>query len=256
MNRLRWAVAIGAAWSAVAHAQQPPPMMQDGAQVAPFSYLGGAPPVMDNAIYGHALLDQFEARLGDGGQFRYDGQAWLGTDENKLWVKSEGLVTQYGQFTDGQHEVLADHAITSYFDVQAGLRSDLDNGTTRTWAALGIQGLAAYFFDLEATLYASDQGHYAARLVGSYDLAITNRLFLQPEAELNFYTRSDPTRGVGPGLATIDSGLRLRYELSRKFAPYIGVSYQGAYGETAQFTRLSGLNPNDVRFVFGIRCWY
>ncbi len=101
---------------------------------------------------------------------------------------------------------------------------DLDNGPTRTWAALGVQGLSLCFFDVEAAAYVSDRGRAAARLRGYYDLLIANRLILQPEAELNFYTKSDHGRGTGSGLSDIDARLRLRYELTRKLAPYVGVS--------------------------------
>jgi copper resistance protein B len=212
---------------------------------------------MDNPIITHALLDQAEGRWnGRNTDFRYDGQLWSGTDLNKIWLKSEGTVTHQGKFTDGQHEFLLDHAISSYFDVQGGVRVDLDSAVTRTWAALGIQGLSLYFFDIEATAYASDQGRFAARLKASYDLLITQRLILQPEAEVNFYSKSDVARGTGSGLSDIDAGLRLRYEITRKVAPYIGVSYAGRFFQSANFARQQGEKPNDVRFVFGVRTWF
>lgn len=230
---------------------------QDQARVAPFEYIGGMQPVMDRSIFYHAMLDQLEDRWnGRNHEFRYDGQAWAGTDYDKLWLKSEGLVTNRGQFSDGQHELLYDRAVSSYFDVQAGVRVDLDDLKTRTWAALGVQGLAAYFFDVEATAYASDNGHFAARLKASYDLLITNRLILQPEAELNFYSKSDPGRRTGSGLSDIDAGLRLRYEFSRKFAPYIGVSYTGRFGQSASYARQEGENPHSVRLALGVRTWF
>lgn len=229
----------------------------DRSRVSPFEYLGGMPPVMDNTIFYHALLEQAEDRWnGRNHEFRYDGQAWAGTDYDKLWLKSEGLVTSQGRFEDGRHELLYDRAISSYFDLQAGVRVDLDSAKTRTWAAFGVQGLSVYFFDVEATAYVSDSGHYAARLKASYDLLITNRLILQPEAELNFYTKSDPGRRTGSGLSDIDAGLRLRYELSRKFAPYVGVSYSGLFGQSATFARREGESPHQVRFTFGVRTWF
>ncbi len=215
------------------------------------------PPVMDNGIYAHAVLDQFEGRVGGPNPaFRWDGQAWIGTDYDKLWLKSEGFVQNHGRVEDGQHELLYDRAISTYFDLQAGLRSDIDSGTTRNWAAFGVQGLAPLFFDLEATGYVSDQGHLAARVVASYDLLLTQRLILQPEAEFNFYSKSDPGRAVGPGLSDVDAGLRLGYEVSRKFAPYIGVAYQGKFGQTADFARRDGETAQAVRLVFGIRSWF
>jgi copper resistance protein B len=222
----------------------------------PIQYFGGEPPVMDNASIGHVLLEQLEDRWnGSDHSFRYDGQGWYGTDYDKLWVKSEGQVDGRGRFSDGQHELLYDRATSTFFDIQAGVRVDADSGPTRAWAALGVQGLAVYFFDVEATAYASDRG-VAARLKASYDLLITQRLILQPEAEVNFYSASDRGRGTGSGLSDIDAGLRLRYEISRKFAPYIGVSYQGRFGQSAEFARKDNESTSDARFAFGVRAWF
>lgn len=234
-----------------------PSGVQDQPRVAPFEYVGGMQPVVDNTIFYHALLEQAEDRWnGRNHEFRYDGQAWAGTDYNKIWFKSEGTITSQGRFEEGQHEILYDRAVSTYFDLQAGVRVDLDSARSRTWAALGVQGLSVYFFDVEATAYASDNGHYAARLKASHDLLISNRLVLQPEAELNFYTKSDPGRRTGSGLSDIDAGLRLRYELSRKFAPYVGVSYSGPFGQSATFARREGESPHQVRFTFGVRAWF
>ncbi len=114
----------------------------------------------------------------------------------------------------------------------------------------------AYFFQFAPTFYFSDRGYFAGRIEGSYDLLITNRLILQPQIEMNFYSKSQPNRGVGSGLSEIDTGLRLRYEITRKFAPYIGFAYTGSMVQTASFTRQEGGNTNDPRFVFGARIWY
>ena len=215
------------------------------------------PPVHDSSIFFHALLDQFEGRFSGRSDFRWDGQAWAGTDYNRLWLKSEGVVRgRDGKVDDGRDELLYDRPISTYFDLQAGLRSDLDSKPTRNWAAFGIQGLAPLFFDLEATAYVSDQGHFAGRLQASYDLLITQRLILQPEAEINIYSKSDLGRDIGAGISDIDAGLRLRYEISRKFAPYIGVVYEGKFGQTADFAQNAGESTSDVRFAFGIRSWF
>ena len=157
---------------------------------------------------------------------------------------------------DSQQQFLYSRAVTTYFDLQGGLRSDLDSRPTRNWAAFGIQGLAPYFFDLELTGFVSGQGHLAAKLQGSYDLLITQRLILQPQIELNIYSKADPARLTGPGFSDIDTGLRLRYEFNRKFAPYIGVVYEGKFGQTANFARRAGESTGDVRFVFGVRTWF
>jgi copper resistance protein B len=205
---------------------------------------------MGGQIYAHAVLDQFEGRLGaGGGEFRWDGYGWVGGDYDKLWVRSEGLVKGDGSVADGDHELLYDRAISTYFDLQAGLRSDLDGSATRNWAALGVQGLAPLFFELAATAYVGDAGHLAARFQASYDLLLTQRLILQPEAEINLYAKADPARRVGQGLYDIDAGLRLRYEVTRKVAPYLGVTWAHRTGAAAEAT-------NDARLVAGIRAWF
>lgn len=222
------------------------------------SATGWQPPMMDNPILWHVLFDQFEGRTnGPDNEFRWDGEGWIGTDMNKLWFKSEGFV-EHGKATDGDTEALYDRPIPflRYFDAQAGVRYDLDSNPGRTWGALGIEGLAPYFFNFQPTFYFSDRGRFAGRVTGSYDLLLTNRLILQPQFELNFYSKRDPSRAIGSGLSELDTGLRLRYEITRKFAPYIGVAYNGKFGETADFTRAEGGIVNDVRFIFGIRLWY
>ena len=140
--------------------------------------------------------------------------------------------------------------------MQGGLRSDIDSRPTRNWAAFGIQGLAPYFFDLELTGYVSGQGHLAAKLEASYDLLITQRLILQPQIELNLYSKADPVRLVGAGFSDIDTGLRLRYEFSRNFAPYLGVVYEGKFGQSASYARRLGESTGDFRFAFGVRVWF
>jgi copper resistance protein B len=214
-------------------------------------------PVMDRPILAHVIFNQLEGRWnGTNTEFKWDGQGWVGTDYNKLWIKSEGTLQSNGTLDDGQHQFLYSRAITTYFDLQGGLRSDLDSRPTRNWAAFGIQGLAPYFFDLELTGYVSGQGHLAAKLEASYDLLITQRLILQPEIELNLYSKADPERLVGAGFSDIDTGLRLRYEFSRNFAPYLGVVYEGRFGQSASYARRLGESTGDFRFAFGARVWF
>ena len=181
-------------------------------------------PVMDRTILVHGILDQFEGRTdGRTPDFRWSGEGWIGTDYDKFWVKTEGFRRNNGSVVDGQHEFLYSRAITTYFDLQGGLR-DIDSRPTRNWAALGFEGVAPYFFNVQGTGYVSDSGHFAARFEASYDLLLTNTLILQPQFEVNLYSKSEPARLVGAGISEIDTGLRLRYELDRKFAPYIGVA--------------------------------
>jgi copper resistance protein B len=245
---------LGLAVPAAARAQTAPQIVLPGMMMG---HDDGDMAAMDRSIFAHAILDQAEGRIG-GRQngFRWSGQAWIGTDYDKLWLKSEGFTLGKGGVEDGQQEVLYSRAVTTFADLQAGVRADWDSGTGRTWAALGVQGLAPLFFDYEVTGYLSDGGHAALRLAASYDLLVTQRIILQPAIEMNFYSKADPGRRIGPGLSNIDAGLRLRYEISRKFAPYVGVAYVGRFGETARFARQEGEGATAMQFVFGIRSWF
>ena len=256
-SRLRASAFVGL-WflcAGMANAQIPAPLPAD-----PASAVGpGMPaPIADNRIFAHVLFDQFEGRTsGPNSQFRWDGEAWVGTDMNKLWLKSEGFANR-STVSDGDQEAMYDRPIphTRYLDGQVGVRADLDSGPARTWAALGIEGLAPYYFQFAPTLYIREGGNLAGRLAGSYDLLLTQRLILQPEAEVNFYNKDDPGRRTGSGVSDLDTGLRLRYEINRKFAPYVGFAYNGKYGGTAQYSRLAGESTSDPRFIFGLRLWY
>jgi copper resistance protein B len=219
---------------------------------------GLKPPDMGHQLFVHALLDQFEGRTnGPDNEFRWDGEGWIGTDMNRLWIKSEGFAGN-GIVSDGDQEFLYDRPIPRlrYFDAQVGVREDIDSGPLRSWAAIGIEGLAPYFFEFAPTLYIGRNGDVAGRINAAYELLFTQRLIAEPQAELNFYSQDDPARGTGSGLSEIDTGIRLRYEFSRKFAPYIGFAYNGKYGDTANFARRAGESTSDPRFVFGVRAWY
>ncbi|HZC24733.1 MAG TPA: copper resistance protein B, partial [Candidatus Binatia bacterium] len=206
----------------------------------------------------HVLFDQFEGRTnGPDNELRWDGEGWVGTDMNRLWLKSEGFA-ENGTVSDGDHEALYDRPIPHmrYFDAQAGVRADLDSGPTRAWAALGIEGLAPYFFEFAPTLYVRDGGNVAGRVTGFWDLSLTQRWIVQPEAELNFYSKDDVARRIGSGFSDLDAGVRLRYEIRRKFAPYVGFAYNGRYGNSATYAHRQGESSRDPRFIFGLRLWY
>lgn len=211
-------------------------------------------PIADETVWLHATLDQFEGRLEASNALRWEGEAWTGTDSDRLWVKSEGEF-ENGKVFDGQHEALYDTPISTWFDLQAGLRYDLDSQPGRAWAAVGVEGISQYFFHISATAYASDTGHYAAKIFGTYDLLVTQRLILQPEAEVNIYSRSDPARLIASGVSDLDTGLRLRYEITRKFAPYIGVAYERRFAARSGLLA-SGEPPDQLRFVVGLRSWF
>lgn len=213
------------------------------------------PPVMDQHIFYHLMLNQLEGRFGETSSFRWSGEAWLGTDEHRLWLRSEGTLAD-GRVDDGQHELLYARPISTWFNAMVGGRYDGDSMPGRGWGAIGIEGLAPLFFRVAATAYVSGDGHLAAKLEGSYDLLLTQKLILQPQVEMNVYTRDDPARAIGSGLADIDAGLRLRYEITRKVAPYVGMTYAGKFGGTADFARASGHATDEVRFTLGLRTWF
>jgi copper resistance protein B len=214
-------------------------------------------PVDDERVYVHALLEQFEYRAASSDNLsRWEGEAWVGTDKNRLWLRSEGEVDRHGVVKDGQTELFFDRPITSFFDLQTGVRYDLDSAPGRAWAAFGVEGLAPYFLRLAATVYASDSGHFAAKAQGSYDLLLTQRLILQPQIEVNAYTAPDERRRQGSGISDLDAGLRLRYEFSRKFAPYLGVAYKRVFAQTATYARADGDSVGDLNVLIGVRAWF
>jgi copper resistance protein B len=212
-------------------------------------------PVDDEHVFYHLLFDQLEGRFGRDSSFRWEGEGWAGTDMNRIVLKTEGTVSK-GVMEEGDQELLYARPISTYFNLQGGLRYDLDSAPGRGWAAFGIEGLAPLFFHVSATGYVSDRGHLAAKLEGNYDLLLTQTLILQPQLEMNFYSKDDPARMIGAGLSDLDTGLRLRYEITRKLAPYIGVTYENKFGDTARFARLVGEPSSDMRFSAGIRIWF
>jgi copper resistance protein B len=170
-------------------------------------------------------------------------------------LKTEGE-RLFGQTADAKVEALWGHAFATFWDWQAGVRRDFGGGPTRTWAAFGVQGLAPYWFDVEATLYVSNGGRLAARVRATYDVRLSQRSALTPEIEANVYSKTDQAREIGRGLADVRLGLRLRYELRRDFAPYIGVVWSRKLGRSAEFARAAGQDAVNKQIVAGIRWWF
>ncbi|OOG56959.1 copper resistance protein CopB [Rhodanobacter sp. C03] len=210
----------------------------------------------DSQPLGMLKIDQLE--LTDG---RYatgnawDMEGWYGNDSDKLWLRSEGDA-DHGRIEEGQVEALWSHAVAAFWNTQLGVRQDVGEGPHRSWAAFGIQGLAPYWFELEATGYLGPSGRTAARFRAEYELLFTQWLILQPEFELNLYGSDDPASHIGSGLSNTQLGLRLRYEVSRQFAPYIGIVWIHRYGVTADYARLDGQPSMDRQFVAGVHIWF
>lgn len=213
-------------------------------------------PAHDDTIQRFVLLDRLEAWDADPGiGLAWEGQGWIGTDLDRLWLRSEGERVD-GQTDSADLEVLYGRSIARWWDVVAGIRHDFKPGASQSFAAIGVMGLAPYKFEIEATGYIGESGQTAARFEIEYETLLTNRLILQPLIEVDFHGQNDELRGIGSGLSTAEAGLRLRYEITRQFAPYIGVAHERAFGRTADFRRAEGEGSDDTRVVMGVRVWF
>lgn len=210
----------------------------------------------DGAIHSLVLLDRLERFGGDDADgLSWEAQAWIGGDLNKLWLRGEG--ERVGGHTESADvELLYGRAIAPWWDAVVGLRHDFEPGGPQDYAAFGVTGLAPYKFEVAATAYLGESGRTAARIEVEYETLLTNRLILQPRLELEFNGRDDPGRGIGSGLGMAEAGLRLRYEFSRRFAPYVGVVRERAFGRTADFREAAGEGADGTRWVAGVRAWF
>jgi copper resistance protein B len=231
------------------------PDYSDG--IAPSAMHGMAMHDMDDtAPSATLLLDRLEAFAGQGGHGQsWEAEGWYGNDADKLWLRSEGE-RENGGPRDGDVELLWSHAVATFWDTQLGVRSDFGEGPKRQWAAFGLQGLAPYWFELEATAYVGQGGRTAARVRAEYELRITQRLILQPELEVNAYGKDDARRLLRSGISSVEGGLRLRYEFTRTFAPYVGVAWEHLTGGTADLAAEQGRRITDRRWVAGVRLWF
>jgi copper resistance protein B len=235
--------------------RQPIPPLTDADRAAAFPDVGGHP-VHGNSVQTYVLFDQLDAWNSDEGSgLAWEGLGWVGTDLNRLWLRSEGERVD-GVTESADVEVLYGRTVARWWDVVAGVRHDFGEGPSRTFAAIGVIGVAPYKYDLEATMYVGESGQTAARLEAQYDTLLTNRLILQWLAEAELYSEDDVPRGIGSGLSTVEAGLRLRYEITREFAPYVGVAWERAYAGTADFRREQGDDIDDTRVVAGLRVWF
>jgi copper resistance protein B len=206
----------------------------------------------DDPLLAMFKLDQLEHAFGEGPDAtEWEAEAWIGRDFDKLWLRSEG--EHQSGTTDARIEAFWNHAFASFWDWQLGVRHDFGSGPQRDWAGFGVQGLAPYWFEIEATAYVGESGRTAFRFRAEYELLLTQRLILQPEVEANLYGRSDPQRNVSDGLSDASLGLRLRYEIRREIAPYVGVvwKYRNGAGDLAP-----SHDSNRTQFVAGLRVWF
>ena len=213
-------------------------------------------PVHDNTVHSMVLFNRLEGfDSDDESGMEWEGQGWIGTDTDRLWLRSEGE-RKTGRTESADLEALYGRPISPWWDVVAGVRHDFKPGESQDWLAIGLIGLAPYKFEVEATAYIGASGRTAARVEAEYELLLTNRWILQPLVELNFNGKSDQEREIGSGLSTAEAGLRLRYEVTRRFAPYVGIVYERAFGGTEDFRRAHGEDAGDMRVVAGARVWF
>lgn len=233
--------------------REPIPVPTDADRAAAF-------PPIDHGAMEHApdinsllLIDRLEhwdGRNGDGQAWEATG--WIGGNINRLWLRSEG--ERSGSRTESSSlEALYGRSVSPWWDVLVGVRQDFRPADSRTWAAVGIQGLAPYKFESSATLYLGSGGQVLAKAEVEYEVLLTNRLILQPLVEATLAAKDEPEHGIGRGLNKVETGLRLRYEFSRRFAPYIGISHERSFGDAADH---AGDHARDTRWVAGVRMWF
>jgi len=212
--------------------------------------------VPDNAVHSFVLFDQLEWQgVESGGGLNWNTTGWVGRDRDRLWFRTQGRVED-GRLDDAEAQLFYGRAVARWWDVVVGVRQDLRPGPPQSWLAVGIQGLAPYWFEVEAIAYLGAGGQTAVRLEAEYELLFTNRVVLQPSVEVNLYGQTNAERGIGAGVSSFDAGLRIRYELRREFAPYLGVTWHSRFGETAGFAEAGGQSTGGRRFVAGLRLWF
>lgn len=241
--------------AAPTESRTPVPVLTDADRRAAFPDVHGHK-VHDSNVNWYLLADQLEwQKNNEAGGFSWDVSGWAGGDIDRLWLRSEGE-TSDGQTESAEVQALWGHAISPWWDVVAGARQDFKPGRPQTWAAAGFQGMPLYNLETELTAFAGEQGRTALRFEAEYDVLLTSRLILQPSFEANFYGKDDEVRETGKGLSGTELSLRLRYEVKREFAPYVGVSWSQLYGNTADMATREGEKDNEVRFLLGARVWF
>ena len=240
----------------VAANQLPPsiPPVSEADRKAAFPEVS-VPPVMDNMVHSFALLDRFEWQRHRGEAApSWEAKGWIGGDRGRFWFRTEGD-TEGGRVESAEAHALYGRAIARWWDLVAGVRQDIRPGSPQTWAAVGIQGLAPYWFELEATAYVGAGGRTQVRFEAEYELLLSNRLILQPLAEINIFGKGDPARNIGSGLAATEFGVRLRYLIRREFAPYVGVTWNQKHFGTADVALATGKGTGGARLTVGVRMW-
>lgn len=204
------------------------------------------------------IIDRLEAGFGDDAEsYLWDVQGWSGGDINRFWWKSEAEGEFGGDLEAVEVQALYSRAVTPFWDVQAGVRQDFRlDGEDTTHLVLGLQGLAPYWWEIDAAAFLSAEGDLTARVEAEYDQRLTQRLILQPRLEIDASAGDIPELEIGSGLSSVEAGLRLRYEFRKEFAPYVGVEWSRALGDTADYIEARGGEAADTRLVVGLKAWF
>ncbi|MCS6627887.1 copper resistance protein B [Roseibacterium beibuensis] len=204
------------------------------------------------------IIDRLEAGFGDEAEtWLWDVQGWSGGDINRFWWKSEGEGDFNGGLEETELQALYSRAVTPFWDVQAGVRQDFrPDGEDTTHLLLGVQGLAPYWWEIDAAAFLSAEGDLTARVEAEYDQRITQRLILQPRLEIDLSASDIPELEIGSGLTSVEAGVRLRYEFHKEFAPYVGVEWSRSFGDTADYIVARGGEIDDARLVVGLKAWF
>lgn len=209
----------------------------------------------DDPLLMKTMIDRLEVQAADGPDpLVLEGQAWIGKDLNKLWLKAD-VEHVDGETEEAELQALYSRAVSPYWDFQLGLRSDVRPKPARDWLTLGFEGLAPYWFEINAALFVGEESRTALRLEAEYEWMLTQRWVLSPELALNAYSKDIPEIGIGSGVSDAEAGLRLRYEIRREFAPYIGINWTGSFGETADLAKEEGEDTSGTVIVVGVRAW-
>lgn len=206
---------------------------------------------------GMLLIDRLETGFSERGEtLSWDAQGWYGSDEHRLWLKTEGEVNWRHGLEGADAQLLYGRPLDPWWTLQLGARQDFGPGPSPTHAVLGIQGLAPYWFEVDAALFLSTDGDLTAGIEAEYDQRITNQLILQPRGELEMAAQDVPELGLGSGFSQIEMGVRLRYEFVPEFAPFVGVQLERKLGRTARMARDEGDGTGGWAFVLGVRAWF
>ena len=200
--------------------------------------------------------DQLEARdTDDGTVTAWEGHFWAGRDLNKLWIKTEGERSSEGT-ESVEFQLLYSRAIDANWDLQLGLRHDAKPEPERNWAVLGFYGVSPYWFEIDSAIFIEEDGQANLRFEAEYEFMLTQKWVLSPEVEINWFSEEDDELGIGSGVANFEAGLRLRYEITRQFAPYVGVNYERLVGDTEDIAEAAGEDTSETQLVAGLRFWF